>query len=182
MGIAAVSRRQIPIIALACMPVISHIIIVETGGVRLRIAPHVAPLFRLGFVTASAMMHWMIYSALFLSFALTLRPGREPMICAMARRMQGPLSAEVATYTKKVTIFWTGFFAAQLVISVLLFFAAPLVVWSFFVNILDLPLVALMFAGEDAVRLRCLRDPPRHSISMIVKLIGDIKKTPAAQP
>jgi uncharacterized membrane protein len=62
-----------------------------------------------------------------------------------------------------------------------LFCFAPLVIWSFFVNILDLPLVVAMFAAEYAVRLRCLRDPPRHSLAAIVNMIAEIRK-PQEQP
>lgn len=182
MGDAAAVRRRLPVIALACVPVIFHIIIVETGKVRLSLSPHFASLFKLGFVTASALTHWAIYTALLLTFALTLLPGREPLICAMARRLQGPISAELETYTRRVTIGWSVFFGAQLVTSVMLFFFAPLVVWSFFVNILDLPLVGLMFAGEYAVRLRCLADPPRHSLAMIMKMIADIRNPQAGLP
>lgn len=182
MGDAAAARRRLPVIALACVPVIFHIIIVETGAVRLSLSPHFAPLFKLGFVTASALTHWGIYTALFLTFALTLLPGREPLICAMARRLQGPISVELETYTRRVTICWSVFFAAQLMTSVALFCFAPLVVWSFFVNILDLPLVGLMFAVEYAVRLRCLRDPPRHTFAMIVKMIADIRNPEAGLP
>lgn len=182
MGDAAAARRRLPVIALACVPVIFHIIIVETGNVRLSLSPHFVPLFKLGFVTASALTHWTIYTALFLTFALTLRRGHDPLICAMERRLQGPISTELETYTKRVTICWSGFFAAQLITSVTLFLFAPLVMWSFFVNILDLPLVALMFAAEYAVRLRCLRDPPRHSFAMIMKMIADIRTPQAGLP
>jgi hypothetical protein len=61
----------------------------------------------------------------------------------------------------------------QLTLSVTLFCFAPLVAWSFFVNILDIPLVVAMFAAEYFVRLRCLDDPPRHSLPVIIKMIGE---------
>jgi uncharacterized membrane protein len=113
-----------------------------------------------------------------------LRPGREALITGMARRMHTPFTDELAVYTRRVTIAWAGFFAAQLVTSIALFCFAPLVVWSLFVNILDFPLVAAMFAAEYAVRLRCLRDPPRHSLAAIAAMIADIrtKPEPAALP
>ncbi len=136
-------------------------------------------LFKVGFVTASALMHWVIYSSLLVTFALTLRPGREPLITAIARKMHGAIPDEMVVYTRRVTIAWCCFFAAQLSTSIALFLFAPLVVWSFFVNILDIPLVITMFAAEYAVRLRCLRNPPRLSLALIVNMIADIRKTRA---
>ncbi len=169
------------VLLLAFMPLVSHLVIVATSHVRLALTPSFGGLFKLGFVTASALTHWGIYCGLLLTFGLTLRPGHTPLITGMARRLHGELTAELALYTRRVTIAWCGFFAVQLMTSILLFWLAPLVVWSFFVNILDIPLVAAMFAAEYMVRLRCLKDPPRHSLAAIVKMIGDVRK-PHGEP
>jgi uncharacterized membrane protein len=158
------------VLAIAVLPVASHLVIMATRHVRLGLAFSFGGLFKLGFVTISALTHWGIYASLLAAFGLTLRAGREPLITAMARRMHG-LTPELAAYTRKVTIAWTLFFATQLSLSIALFCFAPLIVWSFFVNILDLPLVALMFAVEYAVRLRTLSDPPRHSFSAIMGMV-----------
>jgi uncharacterized membrane protein len=141
------------VLALAIVPVLCHLVIVETSHIRLSLTPSFGGLF-----------------------ALTLRPGHEPLITGMARRLHGDISDELARYTRRVTIAWAGFFAAQLAISTTLFCFAPLVAWSFFVNILDLPLVAAMFAAEYMVRLRCLRNPPRHSLAAILTMIADVRK------
>lgn len=174
-------RKRLPVIALALVPVLFHLAIVETSGVRLALAPSFGALFKLGFVTASALTHWTIYSTLLLTFALTLRPGHDPLVTAMARRLHGPIPRELEVYTRRVTIAWCCFFAAQLTTSVTLFLFAPLVVWSFFVNILDIPLVAAMFAAEYLVRLRCLRNPPRHSLSATIGMIAEARK-PRGKP
>jgi hypothetical protein len=174
-------RRRLPLVGLVLVPILFHLAIVETGHFRIWLGPLVGPLCRLGFVTVSAVTHWAIYTTLFLTFAVTLRRGREPIISAMARRLHGALSDEMRVYTRRVTVAWVCFFAAQLATSVALFCFAPLVVWSFFVNILDIPLVAAMFAAEYAVRLRVLRDPPRHSLAMIVGMIAEIRK-PREEP
>jgi len=183
MAVPAAWRGRLSLFGLALIPLIFHITIVVTCRTPLAFTPHLFSLVKLGFVTASALTHWGIYAALFLTFALTLRPGHEPLITAMARRMHGPLTDELARYTRRVTIAWSAFFAAQLATSIGLFCFAPLVVWSFFVNILDFPLVAAMFAAEYAVRLACLRDPPRHSFAAIAAMIADVRtKQPAASP
>ena len=50
------------------------------------------------------------------------------------------------------------------VIPLLLFFTASLSTWSFFVNVLYLPLLGLMFVVEYAARRWCLRGTPQVSI------------------
>jgi hypothetical protein len=158
-------------LAIVVVPVLSHLIILWTRHIHLGLSTSFGGLFKLGFVTVSVITHWGIYASLLAGFALTLRPGRTPLITAMARRMHGPLSAEMLSYTRKVTMAWAIFFTVQLAISVSLFCFGPLVWWSFFVNILDIPLVAVMFAAEYAVRLRVLRDPPRHTLGAIIGMI-----------
>jgi hypothetical protein len=171
---AGTARSPLPaILAFAVLPVLSHLIILATRHVRLGLHPGFLGLFKLGFVTVSALSHWSIYVALLALFALTLRPGHEPLITGMARRMHG-LTPELARYTRQVTIAWSVFFVIQLALSVTLFCAAPLPVWSFFVNILDIPLVAMMFAAEYAVRLRCLKDPPRQSLSAMITMVTEM--------
>jgi uncharacterized membrane protein len=182
---AAERPPVLAILAAAAVPVLFHLAIVETSHIRLGLHLSFAGLCKLGFVTASAVMHWSIYASLLASFALTLRPGHVPLITAMERRLHGDISAELAAYTRNVTLAWSVFFAVQLGLSVFLFCLAPLRWWSFFVNILDLPLVALVFAAEYMVRLRCLSDPPRHSLATIVSMvratIPDKRKRPLAR-
>jgi uncharacterized membrane protein len=173
---AARCKLLLPVLALCTLPVVFHLTIVETSHIRLAPVLSFGVLFKFGFVTVAALMHWAIYSSLLLMFGRTLRRGREPLISAMARRMHGELSGELVLYTRRATIAWTCFFAGQLVTSIGLFCFAPLVVWSFFVNILDIPLVAAMFSAEYACRLRCLENPPRHSLAAILKMITEIRK------
>jgi uncharacterized membrane protein len=182
MGAPPAARApRLALLVIVALPVASHLIILATSHIRLSLHPSFGGMFKLGFVTVSALTHWSIYAALLSGFALTLRPGHEPLITAMARRMHG-LTPEMVGYTRKVTIAWSLFFAAQLATSVALFCFAPLTVWSFFVNILDIPLVALMFVAEYAVRLRVLDDPPRHSIGAIIGMVTETFPRPAKPP
>lgn len=169
-------RETLPtVLALGVVPVVAHLAIVVTAHTQGGSALSIGGLIHIGFITASAVTHWAIYVGLLATFALTLRPGREALITAMTRRLHGEVSEEVAVYTRRVTIAWSCFFAAQLTTSVTLFLFAPIVVWSFFVNVLDIPLVVIMFAAEYGCRLHCLRDPPRHSLSAILTMIRDIR-------
>jgi len=172
-GATAARAPVLGLLALAIVPLFFHLVIVETSHVHLALALSFGSLFKLGFVTAAALAHWGIYGSLLLTFALTLRPGHEPLITAMARNMHGEMAPELVIYTRRATFAWCIFFAMQLTISVTLFCFTPLVVWSCFVNIFDIPLVAAMFSAEYLCRLLCLRDPPRHSFAMILRMISD---------
>lgn len=171
------------VLALCLIPIAAHVFIVVTAHCRLGFSSGFESLFKLGFVTASALTHWGIYISLLVTFGLTLRPGHEALITTMARKMHGDglgeIPLQMAEYTRRVTIAWCCFFTVQLSLSISLFCFAPLVVWSFFVNILDIPLVATMFAAEYFVRLRCLDDPPRHSLPVIMKMIRESAAKPA---
>src|SRR5215469_1039269 len=129
----------------------------------------------LGLVAASGLPHALIYAALLTMFAATLRRGRAPLVTALARRMYAVVPEEMAVYTRRVTWAWCAFFAAQLATSLALFLFAPLVVWSFFVNVLNLPLLALMFIAEHSCRPFLLRNAPRHSLDDVRRIIAYLK-------
>ena len=80
---------------------------------------------------------------LFITFGRTLISGRQPLCTRFAEAVHVLVTPQHEIYTRQVTIALT---------STLLFFLAPLVIWSVFANILTLPLVALMFIGEYWVR------------------------------
>lgn len=182
MAVAAATRTRLSVItAVAVVPLVFHVVIVETGRIHFVSPLSLGALFRAGFVTVSALTHWTIYGGLLLTFGLTLRPGREPLITAMARRLHGAIPDELVVYTRRVTIAWCCFFAAQLTTSITLFLFAPLVIWSFFVNVLDIPMVVAMFSAEYLCRLHCLRNPPRHSLAMILDMVAEVRK-PRAEP
>jgi uncharacterized membrane protein len=95
--------------------------------------------------------HTLLYVGLLLLFAGSLRPGRVDLITQLAVRMGGPQTPARAAYSRAVTKAWCGFFAAQLVVSAVLRWGAPPALWLTF-NLLDLPLVCLMFVVEYAIR------------------------------
>ncbi|MFS8086976.1 MAG: hypothetical protein ACMG6H_15190, partial [Acidobacteriota bacterium] len=100
-------------------------------------------------------------AALGLVFGRSLARGREPLCSHFAAMVRGPLQPPVAHYTRQVTVAWTLFFAAMIFVSSLLFLLAPIQVWSAFANLLAMPLVAVMFIGEFALRKHVLPDLPR---------------------
>ena len=93
-------------------------------------------------------------AALALFFGRTLFGGRVPLCTHFARMIRGELEPRVEHYTRQVTLAWTVFFVAMMVVSIALYVLAPIAVWSAFANLLMMPLVALMFVVEYAIRIR----------------------------
>jgi uncharacterized membrane protein len=122
-----------------------------------------------GLAVAYGMPHAAAYFLLLCGFGRTLRRGGEPLITALARSIHGALTPEIEAYTRRVTLAWCLFFAAQLAGSLLLAAFAPLPAWSFFVNVLNIPLLALMFAGEYLYRVARYPDHPRASLASMLR-------------
>ena len=107
------------------------------------------------------LQHAGIQALLGLAFGRTLRAGQVPMVSRFAAIVHGHLSPALARYTRQVTWAWTLYFGAMTALSLLLFWLAPVAVWSAFANLLNLPLLILMFAAEYAARLFLLAPADR---------------------
>jgi len=97
--------------------------------------------------------HVVAYLLLLWLFGRTLRGGREPLVTRIARHVHGSLPADIDLYTRRVTWAWCIYFALMGTASVVLFAVAPLWVWSWFANVLNIPAILLMFAVEYAYRV-----------------------------
>ena len=97
-----------------------------------------------GLLAASGISHAMIYLGLLALFGSSLTVGREPLITVVARKVRGYLTPEMEVYTRRVTWAWCIFCGAQLAVSLVLLLTATDEVWSFFVNVMDLPLLLTM--------------------------------------
>ena len=102
--------------------------------------------------------HAGTFLLLAVAFGRTMGRGCEPMCSRFARAVHGPLVDDVARYTRQITAAWTVFFVVMCVLSAMLFFLAPLSLWSLFANLVTPILVAGMFGAEYLVRLRVLPD------------------------
>ena len=103
-------------------------------------------------------------AALALLFGRTLTGNREPLCTQFSRMVRGHLEPRLAHYSRQVTVAWTVFFVAMMCMSILLYLLAPISVWSAFANLATLPLVALMFIVEYAIRIRLFPDMPHKPI------------------
>lgn len=114
-------------------------------------------------------------------FGRTLLPGRTPLCTVMARHTHRQVSNTIARYTRQVTLAWAVFFACIATASVLLFFFAPIEIWSAFANLMTAPLVGLMFVGEYLVRLRVLpREERRGFLAAFRGYRATMRETTAA--
>jgi uncharacterized membrane protein len=125
----------------------------------------------LGLAASYGVPHAVTYLLLLWAFARTLFPGRAPLITKLARVVHGTLAPEIERYTRRVTLAWSVFFAAQVVCSGLLFEFASLEAFSLFVNMLSLPLVVLMFAGEYAYRVTRYPGIPRATLAQTISAL-----------
>jgi len=102
------------------------------------------------------LQHAGINGGLAILFGRTLLGQRTALITRFAAIVHPEMPPEQIHYTRQVTLAWTLFFLTITLLSIVLFLFAPIEVWSFFANILYLPLLILMFAVEYMVRLRRL--------------------------
>jgi uncharacterized membrane protein len=119
---------------------------------------------RWGLAAAYGLPHAAVYLLLLSFFGETLRRGREPLITRLARRVHGTLPPAMEAYTRRLTIAWCVFCGLQVAVSLLLLSFAPLDIWSLFVNVLNFPLLALMFVVEYAYRVTRHRNFPHASL------------------
>jgi len=98
--------------------------------------------------------HVVIHSALAVVFALTLRPGHEPLVTALARRVHDGLTPDMERYSRKVTIAWALYFVLMAAASLALFAFAPFDAWAVFANLVTPVAMVLLFVGEYLLRYR----------------------------
>jgi uncharacterized membrane protein len=104
------------------------------------------------------LQHAGMQALLGLAFGRSLRAGEVPMVSRFAAIIHGSLSPALVRYTRQATWAWTFYFVLMTTLSLLLFWLAPVAVWSAFANLLNLPLLVLMFTAEYGARLFLL-DP-----------------------
>jgi uncharacterized membrane protein len=132
------------------------------------------------------LQHVAMFGALAAWFGASLRPGHEARVTRFARHAEGALSPAALAYTRGVTLAWSVFSAAMVAASTLLYFLAPLALWSAFANLLTLPLVGAMFVAEYLVRVRVCPELGRggllRSVARSVRAYWDSGARPTPGP
>ena len=167
-----VALMWLPLVALACWAMMRSrhklpwLVALCAAGALVYVLDQREPV---GPAASAGISHAGAYLLLLWYFGATLVRGREPIITRFARRVHGTLSPSMEDLTRRLTVAWCAFFAAQIAVSALLYAFAPLSAWSLFVNLLNIPLLALMFAAQGIYRtLRC-PDCPRASVLQAIE-------------
>lgn len=80
--------------------------------------------------SADAILLYIVpLGALLGTFAYSLLPSRSPLISRVAQQVHGPLRADIARYTRYLTMFWAAFFALALLAPAVLAFTGPYGAW-----------------------------------------------------
>jgi uncharacterized membrane protein len=130
-----------------------------------------------GIVASSAIPHAIAYLSLLTVFGTSLAPGRKPIITVFAEKSRGTLPPAVLLYTRRVTWAWCLFCAGQLLGSLLLLLFAPVWVWSAFVNLCNLPLLAAMFCVEFGWRTWRHGSWPRERLTDGFRMARQVRAT-----
>lgn len=115
-----------------------------------------------------------------ITFGSTLMRNHKDALCSRIASVVLPeqLDAQYFHYTWKVTFVWTIFFAISALISVLLFFAGPIRIWSVFANLLTPILLGAMFIGEYLIRLRVMPDRDHFGIAKTISAYREYSRRP----
>jgi uncharacterized membrane protein len=109
------------------------------------------------------------YGLVALTFARSLLAGRVPVCTQLAQKLHAGLTAAEITYTRHATVAWLVFYALMTVAIFILFFEAPLRIWSLFVNFAAFGLIILMGVADHLIRLRVLPRRPGGGILAIIQ-------------
>jgi uncharacterized membrane protein len=110
------------------------------------------------------------YTVMAASFGQSLWGDRVALCTQLADKIHGPLTPQEVRYTRRVTAAWALFFVVIVMITLGLFWFAPLRIWSLFANFCVLPLIGLMFVAEYAVRKHALPQVRRRGILAAVRV------------
>ena len=95
--------------------------------------------------------HAGVHLALGVWFGATLRPGSEPLVTALARRVHD-LTPDMERYSRRVTLAWTLYFVGMAATSLALFALGDFAHWSLLANILTPVFTVAFFVGEYVLR------------------------------
>lgn len=109
-----------------------------------------------------------VYGLIALGFARSLFGGRVPLCTQLAIKLHGALTPIEIAYNRGATLAWAVFYGALTAAVLVLFFFAPMRVWSLFVNFGVLALIVLAGILDHAMRRRVL---PRHPSGRILSII-----------
>ena len=105
-------------------------------------------------------------------FGVSLRPGSEALCTKLARMARSHMTPRVDRYTRQITWAWAIFFGGCALLSAVLFLSGHVAAWSWFANVLNLPLIGAMFVLEYIVRLCVIPKAERSGIAETIRSVA----------
>jgi uncharacterized membrane protein len=127
--------------------------------------------FKENFEWADLVQQCGAYALVGVSFGRTLLSGRVPLCTRLAAELHGSLAPVEVAYTRRATLVWTGFYFSLAAAIPIVFFSAPLRVWSFFVNFATFGLMGLMCVADYAIRRHVLPRRPSEGLRAMIQRI-----------
>jgi len=128
------------------------------------------------------LQHAGIHFALACVFATTLRPGAMPLISAFAARVHRTMTPALLRYTRQVTLLWSAYFGAMVLLSLGLFIAAPWWWWSVFANLVTPMTAGALFLAEYLLRYRLHPEFERATLAQAFRAYRDTPLLEARRP
>jgi uncharacterized membrane protein len=116
----------------------------------------------------------VITGMLALMFGRSLMSDRTPLIVRIGEYLKGDLPPQVASYGRRLTVFWTLLLAFLALESALLgLFGTPFW-WSLFTNLINYLIILLVFVVEYPIRRRVLSEVEHESFFNYVASLAHI--------
>jgi uncharacterized membrane protein len=144
-------------------PLLAALITTATGALLL----HYWAVLKQYFEWTDLIQQCGVYAFVSYGFGRTLFAGRVPLCTQLFTRLHGPPSPTEASYTRRATVAWALFYLLLTLAILVLFFAAPLGIWSAFVNFGSFGLICIMFLTDHAIRGRVLSHRPGGVLAAI---------------
>jgi len=108
-------------------------------------------------------------------FGRSLAPGRAALISQMAEAYHGELPPHLALYTRRLTWIWTVYFALFALSVFYLGFINSGSQWSFYINLSNYIIIALLLGGEYMLRIYRFKDIQHPSFIGFIRLLNDTR-------
>jgi uncharacterized membrane protein len=108
-------------------------------------------------------------------FGRSLAPGHMAVISQMATVEHGELPPPLLKYTRTVTMIWTVYFALVALSLFYLGFIRADTTGSFYINLFNYTIIALLFVGEYLIRIYRFKDIQHPSFIGFIRQLNDTR-------
>lgn len=108
-------------------------------------------------------------------FGRSLAPKREALISQLANAYHGELPPHLELYTRRLTMIWTMYFALFAVSVFYLGFVNSESTWSFYFNLANYIVIAILVVGEYLIRIYRFKDIQHPSFIGFIRLLNNTR-------